>query len=315
MISEIIITNVKTGESVTISQSSNQFVLDYVDWDTPIVTMDSYRVPFQIGESISGVTVGRRSPTIYGYVVSPVTGQSILGMTWEQYYQMQEQGINDNKEILDRLISVYQDIRIDVGEYHLDCRPTASVKYSSNEQENNEVMCYFAISLDCFDPLFYRDEETYDLASVDAKFHFPLIFPQGSGIVFGEIMKRQSVAIENSGDVDVGCTIVVRSTGGTVSDPRIYNVNTGEYIEFQGVTLDDGDYITITTETGEENAIKHDTSESTDVSIVGNMLEGSTFLRITQGSDMYAYSVDEEQMNNLEVYISFVPKYFNVRGM
>lgn len=315
MVSEITVTNIVTGESVRMSADSDQFVLDYVDWDSPSVSMDSYRVPFQIGESLSGVTVGRRAPTIYGYVVSPIVGQSILGRTWDEYYREQEEGINNNKEILDRIFSVYQDVRIDAGDYHLDARPSSPVRYSATEEQNNEVLCYFAISLDCFRPMFYKDNVYTSLADTQELFHFPMIIPQSEGVVFGEIMKRQSIVIENVGDVPAGCEITIRASGGVVENPRVYSVTTGEYIEFDGVTLQDGDYIVITTNTGEENAVKHSISDSSEISVVGNMLDGSTFLQIEKGQGLYAYSVNEEQINNIEVLVSFVPEFFNIRGM
>ena len=315
MIKKISVTNRSTGDSVDIKTDSNQFVLDYVDWGSPSVSMESYRVPFQIGESLSGVTVGGRAPTIYGHVISPVSGVSILGKTWEQYYQMQEEGINQNKLMLDKIFSVYQDVQIDVDGYHLIARPSTPVMYSTTEQENNEVVCRFMVSLYCFEPMFFQDRVTVDLASIEDEFHFPLIIPQNEGIMFGEVMRRQSVLIENAGDVPVGCTITIRASGGSVIDPRVYNVNTGDYIGFEGVQLSLGDYIIITTENGEENATKHVSGTSEDVSVIGNITEGSTFIQIEQGSMLYSYDVSEGQGNNAEILVEFVPKFFNVKGM
>lgn len=315
MVKSISVTNVSTGEKIEISLESEKFVLDYVDWDSPAVSMDSYRVPLQVGESLSGVTVGGRAPTIYGYVISPVKGVSVLGKTWEEYYRMQEEGIENNKLILDKIFSVYQDIQIDAGDYHLIARPSSPVRYSVTEQENNEVMCKFMIPLYCFEPMFFQDEVSVDLASVEDAFHFPLIIPEDEGVIFGEIMRKKSVVVENKGDVPAGCTIVIMASGGSVTNPRVHNVNTGEYIGFEGVELSLGDYITITTETGEENAIKHISGSSENVSVVGNITEGSTFFQVEQGSMLYSYEVGEGESNNVEIFIEFVPKFFNIRGM
>lgn len=313
MVRGINIRNVVTGESIDITKTSDMFVLDSIDWDAPAVTMNTYRTPFQVGESLSGVTIGKRFPLLTGYVVSRVENVSLTGKTWDEYYALQEEGINQNKKILDKIFNVGEDVVITANGYMLNARPSTPVKYSTYEQENNEVICLFTVSFECFEPMFYRDSVTVDLASVSEAFEFPFEIPV-EGIIFGEIMQRQSVTIENDGDIDVGCEIIVRASGGVVEDPRIYDVYSGEFIEFSGVSLSDGDYIVITTETKEEGAIKH-SLESGDVSIVGQIVEDSTFLKIRKGSSLYTYQVDEEHQNNVEVSISFTPKYYNIEGM
>lgn len=313
MVSSINVRNVVTGESVDITKTSDMFVLDSIDWDAPAVTMNTYRTPFQVGESLSGVTIGKRFPSLTGYVVSRVEGVSLTGKKWEEYYALQEEEITRNKRVLDKIFNVNEDVIITANGYMLNARPSTPVKYSSYEQENNEVMCYFTVSFECFEPMFYRDSVTVDLASVSEAFEFPFEIP-AEGIIFGEIMRRQSVTIENDGDIDVGCEIIVRASGGVVEDPKIYDVYSGEFIEFSGVSLSDGDYIVITTETKEEGAIKH-SLESGDVSIVGQIVEDSTFLKIRKGSSLYTYQVDEEHQNNIEVSVSFTPKYYNIEGM
>ena len=313
MVRGINIRNVVTGESIDITKTSDMFVLDSIDWDAPAVTMNTYRTPFQVGESLSGVTIGKRFPLLTGYVVSRVENVSLTGKTWDEYYALQEEGINQNKKILDKIFNVGEDVVITANGYMLNARPSTPVKYSTYEQENNEVICLFTVSFECFEPMFYRDSVTVDLASVSEAFEFPFEIPV-EGIIFGEIMQRQSVTIENDGDIDVGCEIIVRASGGVVEDPRIYDVYSGEFIEFSGVSLSDGDYIVITTETKEEGAIKH-SLESGDVSIVGQIVEDSTFLKIRKGSSLYTYQVDEEHQNNIEVSVSFTPKYYNIEGM
>ena len=313
MVNGINVRNVVTGESVDITKASDMFVLDSIDWDSPAVTMNTYRTPFQIGESLSGVTIGKRFPSLTGYVVSRVESVSLTGKTWDEYYALQEEGINQNKRILDKIFNVGEDVVITANGYMLNARPSTPVKYSTYERENNEVMCLFTVSFECFYPLFYKDSITVDLASVSEAFEFPLEIPE-DGIVFGEIMRRQSVTVQNDGDIDVGCEVIIRASGGVVEDPKIYDVYSGEFMEFSGVSLSDGDYIRITTETNEEGAIKH-SAESGDVSIVGQIVEDSTFLKIRKGSSLYAYQVKEEQQNNIEVSVSFTPKYYNFGGM
>lgn len=313
MIKQITVTNKVTGKEILISMLSSRYVLDYVDWDTPSVSQSTYRVPMQIGKSLSGVTVNTRKPTIYGYVVADLSGTDVLGMTMKEYYELQERMIEEEKEELNRFISIFQDITIEADGYFLDARPTSPVKFATNETENNEVMCAFSIDVECYNPMFYQNSKIVNMSTVQGMFHFPLIIPEESGVVFGEVLRRQAIGIENTGDAKVGCTITIAASGGSVADPRFYNVNTGEYIGFEGVTIQDGEYIVITTETAEENVIKH--SSSSDVPIVSKLTSGSKFLKIEQGGDLYAYDVNEQYKNNIDVVITYNERFFNIPGI
>lgn len=314
MIKQLSIQNMKTNDILEFVADKPPFIIDTIDWDMPSVSMDSYRVPFQVGTTLSGVTVGTRKPTVTGYITANLEQEEIIGMTWKEYFEKQEKAIQENKMKLDKLISVYQDVLIIVGEYFLKARPTQSPKYSTDMKENNEVLCYFSLEFECYNPLFYKGSKHVNLAAISGCFHFPLIIPPEK-IMFGEIFRRQSINIENSGDADVGCIIRIKANGGVVKNPKIYNVNTNEFLEFDGVTLDNGDYITIKTDIGEENAIKHDISTATDISIIGNLKSKSSFFQIKQGSNFYAYSVAEDYVNNIEVSIEFTERYFNLKGM
>lgn len=315
MINKINILNIVTNKMLEIDKKGTEFVLDEIDWDSPSVSMETYRVPYQIGETLAGVMVGIRKPTIIGYIIADMKEQSTLGMSWSEYYKLQEQKIEESKLVLDRLISIYQNVRIEANGYYLNAKPTQPPKYSVNEMENNEVLCRFELGFECYEPLFYQNSKTIDLALVEGKFHFPLIIPEGKGIILGEVKRRQSMSIENNGDVNTGCTIKITATGGVVKNPKVYNVNTGEFIGFENVTLNDGDYIVIDTNIGEENAVKHITEERKDVSVIGNMTKGSKFIQIQHGNNFYAYEVEQEYKNNVEISITFMEKHFNVRGM
>lgn len=314
MIKQLSIQNMKTNDILEFVADKPPFIIDTIDWDMPSVSMDSYRVPFQVGTTLSGVTVGTRKPTVTGYITANLEQEEILGMTWKEYFEKQEKAIQENKMKLDKLISVYQDVLIIVGEYFLKARPTQSPKYSTDMKENNEVLCYFSLEFECYNSLFYKGSKFISLAMISSGFHFPLVIPPEK-VIFGEIFRRQSISIENNGDADVGCIIRIKANGGIVKNPKIYNVNTNEFLEFDGVTLDNGDYITIKTDIGEENAVKHDISTATDISVIGNLKPKSKFFQIKQGSNFYAYSVAEDYVNNIEVSIEFTERYFNVRGM
>ena len=77
------IRNIENGEEQEIGFDSPVFVLDSIDWDSPSISMESYRVPFQIGQTLSGVTVGTRKPTVKGCGVADMGKIGALGKAWE----------------------------------------------------------------------------------------------------------------------------------------------------------------------------------------------------------------------------------------
>lgn len=315
MIDTITIQNTVTSEQIEVSKmGSSVYVLDSIDWDECSIDFSSFSVPHQIGEFYNGVNVGTREPEITGYIIADKSAINKSGLTWNEYYNQQLQQINDTKEQFDKLINIYEDITVTAGEYMITGRPTRPPKYSIKETENNTVECYFTITIRCFNPLFYKGDRSVSLASVTDMFHFPLEIPS-SGVVFGDIQQRSSIEVTNNGDVDSGCIITITAIAGGVSDPSVYNVNTGESMGFSGVTMAVGDTITINTNTGEESAVWHKIAENQDVSLIGYRTNGSTFFKVLKGTYSYAHSVDEADVNNVAVTIAFREQYFNLRGM
>lgn len=321
MVESVTIVNKESGEQIEIGTGAN-YVLDSVDWDSPSVTMQSYRTPFQIGKTLSGVVVGTRKPTITGYIIADITKINSLGMTWEEYNKRQKQEIEQKKKELNKLISVYQDVTIKAGEYNLDARPTGFVKYSTDMKENNEILCLFSIEFECFNPMFYKQSKTVVLATTENKFTFPMVLTSDTKdeyAVFGEIVKRQSMIAENDGDVDVGCTIVIMAKGGEVKNPKVYNVTTGEFLEIDGTKINDGESFIITTEAGEENVIYRYKSSSDgsikELTRISFLKTGSEFFKIRRGSAYYGYSVNSEYANNVDMSLTYTERYANIEEM
>ena len=128
MINEIVIENKRTEENITINKDgSTGFVIDEMDWDTPSISNESYRIPFQIGETISSTVVGIRKPKLIGYVVS--NKLMPIGTTWENYYKEQEKDIIGFKTRLNRFLNIYDDYEIIAVDYYLKCRLNEPINY------------------------------------------------------------------------------------------------------------------------------------------------------------------------------------------
>lgn len=320
MIDIVKIINVETKKEITIDKNASEYkyVLDSIDWDSPVVESNTYRVPFQVGKTLEGVTIGTRKPSITGYIIADTTRIDTSGITWNEYFEKQKEVIERNKEEMNNLISVYQDVILIADGYYLKARPTQPPKYAIEEQDNNEVLCLFTLEFECYKPLFYSESKIADFARTEKKVSFPLILTEDKKdeyVVFGEIAKRKSVLIENNGDIDVGCVITIKAVGGNVKNISVYNVNTNEKILFYDLTLSDGDSIIIYTDTEKEDVILHDGKTGKERTIIGELDINSILFKILRGKYYYSYDADEDSLANIEMNIEFSEMFFNIRGM
>lgn len=320
MIQKIQIINKVNGSSVLLAMNgSSNYVLDSVDWDVPAVSFSTYRVPFQIGLSLSGVEIGTRQPYITGYIISNVDSSIFLGRDWNEYLNEQLQDIEKKKYHINKVFTPLQDVRVMIGDFFIDARPSRPVKFSSNEKENNEVLCMFTIELNCLSPLFRLNKgKRTVLANVEPRFRFPLVLKE-KGNLMGVVSKQKIINIINDGDCDIGGVVTFGAVGGVVKNPKIFNVDTNEQFMIN-LTLEDGDYLTINTNIGEENVIMHDadylsSGKPKDVNVIADVIEGSTFFQFKQGSNLYGYSVEEGS----DIFVNFVidmdEQFFNLKGM
>lgn len=316
MVDEVRFRNVVTDEEITMYRAKGTVILDSIDWGSPEIKFSSFRVPFQVGSTIKGMTIGERSVMLSGFVRADTSMIDKVGLEWETYFKEQKESIEKTKDVLNRLFSPYQDIEITSCGHSIIGRPEQSLKYSIMEQENNEVQCYFTLSLICNFPMFTKDEQHVELAHIIKMFHFPLIIDAtegtGEGVVFGEIALNQAKLITNGGDAPVGCVIRMIAHGGTVNNPKLINVSRNEYIGFTGVSLSDGDYIEVNTTKGKESVFKY--VGGVRQSMIGNLMSGSKFLQINTGGEYYFYDMDGSEQN-LQIVIEFSETVFNFKEM
>ena len=320
MIQELQIINKVNGQQLSLAMDgSTQYVLDEVDWDVPSVSFSEYRVPFQIGVSLYGTEIGTRKPSITGYVVSKVHGMEFLGKGWNEFLEAQLQDVEQKKYELNRVINPLQDIRVIVGDYFIEGRPSSAVKFSSKENENNEVLCMFTIDINCFSPMFRlnKGKQTV-LAMVQPKFRFPWILKE-TGNIMGIVSNNKIVNVINDGGCDIGGIIKLEAVVGTVQNPTIFNVDTQEQFMIR-LKLLEGDYLLINTKIGEENVIHHhvnylSTGKSKDENVIADVIEGSTFFQFKQGSNLYGYSVEQGSNAFVNLTIDMDELFFNLKGM
>lgn len=312
MIDTIRITNAVTGQTQIFDKTEGAYILDSIDWGTPSVSFNQYRVPFQVGETLDSTVVGTRVINIIGYVISDVKND---GAVWDEYWSISEKDIEDKKLVLDKLINVNQNVTINVGDYVISGRPTGYVKYSSTEQENNEVLCLFNLEIMCSAPMFTKGIKSYIMLGVNKRFHFPLEIPKQKGIIFGIKTKTQALIVNNEGDSETGLEIEIRARNGIVTDPKLYNIQTGEVIAFEGITLGIEDVLRINTNIGEESAVHYVSDTRKEHSIIGLMTVDSKLIRLPQGVSFLMYDLENTTLRNAEIFVKFSEQYANIRGM
>lgn len=293
MIDSLVLTNTVTLQSVLLDKDNSELVLDEADLGTVEGTHHSYKYVSQVGVYIDSTTLEQRVVAISGWVI---------GNTYDE--------LKANKAVLNKLINPLHTVEVVVQDkYKLDFKPDFSVKYSASYEENNEVLCKFLIQGTCADPMFTtKDKQTALIASIIPKFRFPLVIPQNNGILMGLREPLLLATLNNGGDIDTGLLITFSCTS-TVTNPSLLNVDTREFIKINK-TMSAGEQIIVSTGSGEKY-IKGIVSG--EVSNYFKYMDfDSTWLQLHTGENILKYDADDN-VDGLEVLISFLPKYLEVQ--
>jgi hypothetical protein len=152
----------------------------------------------------------------------------------------------------------------------------------------------------CPSPFFEAlGEIREELASWQENFSFPLEITD-PGIELGIRQPSQIITIDNAGDVACGCEIVFKALG-SVSNPELLNVDTGEYIR-----------LIVNMTAGQEMHIYTHFANKRVVSIIGTTATnafslidvGSTFLQLAAGRNTLRYDAGSN-IDLLEVSIFY----------
>lgn len=293
MIESILLTNTVTLQSVLLDKDNSELVLDEADLGTVEGTHHSYKYVSQVGVYIDSTTLEQRVVAISGWVT---------GNTYDE--------LKANKAVLNKLINPLHTVEVVVQDkYKLDFKPDFSVKYSASYEENNEVLCKFLIQGTCADPMFTtKDKQTALVASIIPKFRFPLVIPQNKGILMGLREPSLLATLNNDGDTDTGLLVTFYCTS-TVTNPSLLNVDTREFIKINK-TMSADEKIIVSTGSGEKY-IKGIVSGE-EFNYFKYMDFDSTWLQLHTGENTLKYDADEN-VDGLEVLISFLPKYLEVQ--
>lgn len=168
-----------------------------------------------------------------------------------------------------------------------------------------EQGCTMAVTLHCSQP--YWQDINYIVAEISQIIdlhYFPI--PEGGlafppdGVPFGAYDDDLTRQLENEGDVETGMLITIIALG-SVTNPKIYNTQTGEFIGITD-TLQGNDAVTISTIKGQKTITKN------GVNIIDKIAAGSTFLQLDTGTNEFTIQADSG-IDNVYFTLTFKQLY------
>lgn len=287
---KLIYTN-ERGESIEFSHASVYHTNDMSGLNDIRNTIYSYNSMGQDGDTYLANRIESRDIEIVGNINTRDKDQAI------QYRRKLSHILNP--QLAATLTYQYGDfIRI------IDCKTDNAPIF-----HKNGVFSGFTVQFVCLEP-FWRDttESRDDIASWIGSLEFELEIPADTGIEFGYREPSLIVNVYNGGDVKTGMRVEFRATG-TVINPKILNIDSGEYIKFNNIKLLSGDLLTVSTYYGNKqatlirNGIKENVFRYLDID--------STYIQLALGDNLFRYEADENA-GGLEISIYHSNKYLGV---
>lgn len=198
-------------------------------------------------------------------------------------------------------------LKYEYGDFvrYISCR----VEGSNLGKEELALLHHFVIQITCANP-FWREESERreDIALWVGAFELPLEIPEETGIEMGYREPSLIVNVFNGGDVAAGMRVVFRSLG-TVVNPSLFNVNTREFILFEGLTMQAGEVLTISTGYDEKDVTLTRNGQTSNA--FRYLHEDSVYMQLAVGDNLFRYDA-ESNLENLEVSIYHSNNYLGV---
>lgn len=162
----------------------------------------------------------------------------------------------------------------------------------------------FTLHLHCPDPYFYDvSDYTKNLAEIMPQFGFPWTVTKAHGISCGYRMYSDQTIFKNAGVCPVGMKVRFVARRGGAENFTIENAKTGQYVTVY-TTLEQGEVLEISTVWGEKYVRKNGEN------IYDSADSLSSFFELAVGDNYLSYEVEEGQ-TNVDVYLSYSPKFRN----
>lgn len=289
MVEEITIkNNVQQNEFTMDKLSTKDYILHSVDFGEVPINYVTNKFLNQFGSTVSHRDVSERAIEIVGNIIAN-----------------SEEEMSERKMFLNKFFNPLESFTAKYKTYTIDFNLENSIKYTLEEKTNNEVVCNFKINAIAHYPLFLQEQSTEEvLAGFQPMFHFPLILyadlhnevppalQKQRGVIFGKKnLDTKEVIVSNLGDVEVGMQIEIKAFGGSVENPKIVNVTTGEFLKINK-TLADGEIIKISTEIGNKSIVGSTDGGETYTNYFMYKSIDSVWIPLRKGANSFVYEAD-----------------------
>lgn len=159
----------------------------------------------------------------------------------------------------------------------------------------------FSIDMVAHSPFWREAERMEFLALLSPLLRFPLVIPQG-GMMFGIRSSILQTEFENVGDVETGFRVVFKARSGTVVNPWVTNVLTGEQIKIL-YTMEKDDVIEVINYPGRKQVLINGVKSFQHLDRLN-----STFFNLAVGKNVMGYQAEENTIN-LDVIVYYSPAY------
>ncbi len=178
------------------------------------------------------------------------------------------------------------------------------------EFKRGNVLVGFDVQLECLSPFWREETEAREeVAKWQSDWIFPCIIERDDpeSMIFGHRSESVIVNCYNRGDIATGMRVRFSALG-TIVNPEIMNIDTGEYIRVN-VTMQAKDIVEVNTNYGSKGAklirdgVEENCFRYIDVD--------STFLQLDIGDNNFRYDA-AEGVNNLEATVFYNNEYLGV---
>lgn len=248
--------------------------------------------PYQDGVSINNKSLTERHLTLEGVIIT---------RNREERQRSRRRLIQLFNPKADGKLTIYQDGEI----RRIDCIPELAPSFPSAKQENYQP---FLINLFCPNPFLQDTEESKtDISTEVGNFEFPLELVE-EGIELSIRTISFITNLYNPGDVETPIRVRLKATG-TVENPIIENLDTGEFIRIKR-TLAEGETLEINTAFGNKRVevIKPNGNRENVFHYIDYK---STFFSLSDGDNTIKYDAEVGE-NNLDVSIYYTPNYLGI---
>ncbi len=194
--------------------------------------------------------------------------------------------------------------------------------WTFTEQRNMDARLGIIVDLICLDPYMLNvDNFGKNMAHYTAQFHFPWHslkkrvenkeqYPEKArglmlgGMITGYRTLRKEVVLANDGDISTGIQIQFIAKRGSVKNPKITNVETGQFIRVC-CDMKLGDVLLIDTNP------RHQVIELNGLNYYHHIDRKSDPFELQVGDNYLEYDADENY-TNLDVNLYYRPKYLGV---